>query len=403
MIEKRLSARAVATLKKPGRHRDGSGLCLSIDKNGRKRWTFMFRRQGRTQEIGLGSARTVSLGRARELATECRNELARGTNPLERREAERRARDGRKTFGACADAFLASKESSWRNPKHRAQWRMTLTEYAAPLRAMTIDEVNTEAVLSVLQPLWQAKPETASRLRGRIEAVIDSARVAGHIDERQPNPARWAGHLQLMLPKPAKLTRGHHAAMPYAEVPAFMAGFAGQESISALVLRYLIMTAARTGEVIGAQWNEFDLESKLWIIPAARMKAGREHRVPLSGPAMAIIGKLAAARQGEFVFPGQKRGKPLSNMALEGLLRRMNIESTVHGFRSAFRDWCGDQTHFPREIAEAALSHVLGDKAEQAYRRGDALEKRRKLMDAWASYLAAQPQDNVVLLAKAAG
>ncbi len=350
----------------------------------------MFRRHGRTQEIGLGSARTVGLGRARELAAECRDDLARGMNPLERREAERRARDGRKTFGACADALLASKESSWRNPKHRAQWRMTLTEYAAPLRAMAIDEVDTEAVLSVLQPLWQAKSETASRLRGRIEAVIDSARVAGHIDVRQPNPARWGGQLQLILPKPAKLTRGHHAAMPYAEVPAFMAGLAGQESISALALRFLIMTAARTGEVIGAQWYEFDLESKLWIIPASRMKAGREYRVPLSETALTIAEKLAGARQGEFVFPGQKRAKPLSNMALEALLRRMNVDTTVHGFRSAFRDWAGDKTSFPRELAEAALSHVIGDKSEQAYRRGDALDKRRKLMDAWASYLAAR-------------
>ncbi|MGQ0444953.1 MAG: tyrosine-type recombinase/integrase [Beijerinckiaceae bacterium] len=206
-----------------------------------------------------------------------------------------------------------------------------------------------------------------------------------------------------MLPKPAKLTRGHHAAMPYAVVPAFMARLAGQESISALALQFLTMTATRTSEIIGAQWNEFDFENQLWIIPASRMKAGREHRVPLSDPALEIIEKLAGARQGNFVFPGQKLGKPLSNMALEALLRRMKVEATVHGFRSAFRDWAGDKTSFPRELAEAALSHVIGDKAEQAYRRGDALEKRRKLMDAWASYLAAQPQENVVSLAKAAG
>ncbi len=384
----RLTARSIATAKKPGRLADGANLYLRIDRAGGKRWIFFYRLNGKQREAGLGGANYLGLAKAREIAIGMRELLAQGIDPLDARRADRRATAARVTFGHCADAFLAAKESSWRNAKHRAQWRMTLETYAAPLRSLPVAEVSTQNILRVIQPIWQEKPETASRLRGRIEAVLDSARVAGHIPEREPNPARWSGHLEMLLPPPAKLARGHHAALAYIDLPAFLTRLGGQEGMAALALRFLILTAARTGEALGARWDEIDLDAKVWTVPASRMKAAREHRVPLSKPAIGILEKLNEARSCEFVFFGLKRGRPLSNMALEMLLRRMLVETTVHGFRSAFRDWCGDQTSFPREVAEAALSHVVGDKAEQAYRRGDALEKRRALMDAWAAFCA---------------
>jgi integrase len=267
---------------------------------------------------------------------------------------------------------------------------MTLKEYAAPLRPMKLGDIGTDDVLKVLKPLWQAKPETASRLRGRIERVLDAARVKGL--RQGENPARRRGHLDALLPKPEKLRRGHHKALGYADVPGFSASLRASEGVSALALEFLILTAARTGEVLGATWAEFDLGGKLWSVPAARMKAKREHRVPLTPRALDILRKVEKARNGDLVFPGLRRGKPLSNMALAMTLRRLGLdEVTVHGFRSAFRDWCGNETAFPREVAEAALAHVVGDKAEQAYRRGDALDKRRKLMAAWASFLEPKP------------
>ena len=381
-----MTARAVATATKPGRLADGANLYLRVEKGGSKRWVFFYRLNGAQREAGLGGVNYIGLAKARELASGLRELLAQGIDPLDARRADRLATAARVTFGRCADAFLAAKESSWRNEKHRAQWAMTLQVYAGPLRQLPVAGITTQDVLKVLQPLWQAKPETASRLRGRIEAVLDSARVAGHIPEREPNPARWSGHLEMLLPAPAKLARGHHAALAYIDIPAFMARLGGQDGMAALALKFLILTAARTGEALGAQWDEVDLQAKVWIVPAARMKSGREHRVPLSRPAIKILEKLNEARPCEFVFFGLKRGRPLSNMALEMLLRRMQADVTVHGFRSSFRDWCGDQTAFPREVAEAALAHVTGDKAELAYRRGDALEKRRELMESWATF-----------------
>jgi integrase len=285
-------------------------------------------------------------------------------------------------------ALLAAKAPEWRNAKHRAQWAMTLRTYAAPLWPVPVAEVDTAAVLSALQPVWQAKPETASRLRGRIEAVLDFAKAHGQREGE--NPARWRGHLDKLLPKRGKLTRGHHAAMAYREIPAFMARLRERDAIAALALEFTILTAARTGEALGAQWREVDFEAKVWTVPAPRMKAGREHRVLLSGQAMEILKKLAGAKTGEFIFPGQRLERPLSSMALAMVLRRLKMEGvTTHGFRSAFRDWCGEETSFPREIAEAALAHVTKDKTEAAYRRGDALQKRRALMEAWASYCEA--------------
>jgi integrase len=262
---------------------------------------------------------------------------------------------------------------------------------------MPVDEVDTEAVLAVLRPLWQSRTETASRLRGRIEAVLDGAKAQGL--RQGENPARWRGHLDKLLPKRQKLSRGHFAAMPYPDVPEFIDKLREREATAAMGLEFLILTAARSGEVLGARWSEIDLESKVWTIPAARMKAGREHRVPLSGRAMAILTRLAEAKTGEHIFSGQRPGKPLSPASLTMALRRLQINrATIHGFRSSFRDWAGNETHFPRELAEAALAHVIGDKSEQAYRRSDALEKRRTLMEAWADYCEPKDASNVVAL-----
>ncbi|MGH6847805.1 MAG: tyrosine-type recombinase/integrase [Methylocella sp.] len=392
MVKKinRLSARKVASLTKPGRHADGAGLYLRIDPSGAKRWVFLWERTiaaRRVQrEAGLGSVNAVPLAKAREIAASFRAALADGLNPLDARQKARSAQAGRKTFGQVADSFLAAKAHGWRNAKHRAQWRTTLEIYAAPLWPMPAAEVDTAAVLAVLQRIWQAKPETASRLRGRIEAVLDAARVAGHLGADRQNPARWKGHLEKILPA-KKLSRGHHAAMPYADVPCFVQNLRGQNGTAARALEFLILTAGRTGEVLGTRWREIDLDAKVWTVPAWRMKAGREHRVPLSSHAAAILEKAALHKTGDFVFPGQNLKKHLSNMALEMALRRMKIAgATVHGFRSSFRDWAGDKTNFPREVAEAALAHVAGDATEQAYRRGDALEKRHALMEDWAAF-----------------
>ncbi len=263
---------------------------------------------------------------------------------------------------------------------------MTLTKYAAPLAAMPVAEVDTEAILTVLKPLWLTKPETAARLRGRIEAVLDYARAKGDIPHDRASPARWKGHLEHLLPKRGALTRGHHAALPYPAVPDFIGKLRTTGTVASLATEFLILTAARSAEVRNAMWSEVDTETCIWTVPATRMKSGRSHRVPLSNRAREILAKLAEAKINEFIFPGHRVGKPISDAAFTICLRRVGLgHVTPHGFRSAFRDWCGDATHFPREVAEAALAHVIGDKAEQAYRRGDALSKRRELMAAWSA------------------
>jgi integrase len=370
----KLTARTVAAVSKPGKHSDGGGLYLRIDGDGganRRRWIFRFAWRGRTKEMGLGGYPEVSLADARKARGVAEQSVHAGQDPIEARRKAARTEAGKPTFGQMANALIEAKASEWRNAKHRAQWKMTLEHYAAPLRSRPVDEIDTEAVLAVLQPLWQAKAETGFRLRGRIEAVLDAARAKGHIPRNEANPARWRGHLDKLLPKRAKLTRGRHAAMDYADVPAFIADLREREAMAALALEFLILTAARSAEVYGARWPEIDFAKALWTIPAVRMKAAREHRVPLSGRALAILERLFEAKTDEFVFAGQRAGKPLSGMAMEMILRRMKVEGvTVHGFRSAFRDWAGKETQFARELAEAALAHVIGDKAEQAYRRG---------------------------------
>jgi integrase len=380
----RLNGRAVATLTENGRHADGGGLYLSISPNGGRRWVFLYRWHGKPTEIGLGSARDVTLARARELAKDARGRLAERINPKEVRKPVQGA-----MFGECADRLIAAMRPSWRNGKHAAQWEMTLREYATPLRRLPVHTITTDDILSVLKPLWNEKPETASRLRGRIERVLDSAKAQGlHSGE---NPARWRGHLDQLLPKRQRLTRGNHAAMNYGDIPAFIGDLQSRGATAALELEFTILTAARRGEVLGARWDEFELERAVWTLPAHRMKAGREHRVPLSGRALAIVKAQRQAAEGrEFVFSGHKPGKPLSGEALGMVLWRMKLEHvTVHGFRSAFRDWAAECTNFTNEVCEAALAHTVTNKVEAAYRRGDLFEKRRKLMDAWAAFCSA--------------
>ena len=389
---KRLSARSVASLSAPGRHADGEGLYLLVDSGGAKRWVFLFRWKvagekgpGKLREMGLGGLSAVSLADAREKAVAARQALANGRNPIDERKAAEAARQSATTFGAFADALVEELRPGFRNAKHHAQWSMTLRTYAGPLRDKPLDAIQTVDVLAVLKPIWQSKSETASRLRGRIERVLDAARAQGL--RSGENPARWRGHLDHLLPKRQKLTRGHHAAMPYTDVPDFIADLRRREAVAALALEFCILNASRSGEVLGAKWAEIDQKAKVWTVPPERMKGGREHRVPLSARSLQILEQVEAVRTGDFVFPGQKRGRPLSSMALEMLLRRMAVDVTTHGFRSSFRDWAGEATSFPREIAEAALAHVVGDETERAYRRGDALEKRRKLMEAWAGFI----------------
>ena len=300
------------------------------------------------------------------------------------------------TFGKTADDFLAIHEGGWRNDKHKAQWAMTLTRYCEPIRNMPVDAIDTEAVLSVLKPLWTRAPETASRLRGRTEQILDAAKARGFIARNEANPARWRGHLDKLLPKRAKLMRGHFAAMPYSEVPAFAASLREHPTTAACALEFCILTAARSGEALAARWDEIDFPGKIWTVPPARTKAAREHRVPLTDRALAILEEMKAGRTSDHVFPGRRPGRPLSGMAFEMLLRRIKSPYTAHGFRSSFRDWAGNETTFPREFAEHALAHVIGGKAEQAYRRSDALARRRELMDAWGRHCEGTAGGNVV-------
>lgn len=401
-LTNRLTATAAKALREPGRHADGGGLYLSVDGDGRRRWVLLFTFGGRRREMGIGSADDVSLAEARRAAEAARAMVRAGVDPIEhRRAAERDSRTP--TFGSFCDDFLRDRGGGWRNPKHAAQWRSTLSRvrdddgklldggYCVPLRHKRVDEIGTDDILNVLRPIWNDKPETASRLRGRIEAVLDAAKAAGF--RSGDNPAAWRGHLSLLLPKPKKLTRGHHAAMPFAALPGLMEKLRERQGVASLALQFAILTAARSGEVRGARWNEINESDKLWLAPAARMKAGREHRVPLSEAALDVLRRAAPFRvagdgDDALVFPGSRRGAPLSDMSLSAVLRRLDLDCTVHGFRSSFRDWCGDATSFPREVAEAALAHAVGDKVEAAYRRGDALAKRRGLMDAWGGFLA---------------
>lgn len=381
---------------KPGRHADGNGLYLVIDESGARRWLFLFRWQGKLKEMGLGGLSAVSLADARAKASEARRQLDAGENPIEARRKAKASQEAVQTFGAFVDSLLPTITKSFRNAKHRAQWKSTLDTHAAKLRPMRLDAIETADVLAMLKPIWQTKPETASRLRGRIEHVLAAATAEGL--RTGDNPARWRNHLDKLLPKRGKLTRGHHAAMPYTVLPAFIADLREREAVAARALEFAILCASRSGEVLGARWAEFDLSEKVWTIPAERMKAGKPHRVPLSARALAILTDLKKAEAGEYVFPGAKPKRPLSSHALLMLMRRTAAkEFTPHGFRSSFRDWAGETTNFPRDVVEMALAHTVGDATERAYRRGDALEKRRNLLEAWARFVSTVKADAKII------
>lgn len=395
---KRLTVLGIKGIVKPGRHADGDGLYLDVAKSGSRSWVFLYQRAGKRREMGLGRVDDVPLGHARAKAAEARQILAAGGDPLDvRREAARQVKP--KTFGEAADALLADVEGGWRNEKHRAQWRMTLTKYAGPLRDLPVADIGTDDVLAVLRPMWSRVPETASRTRGRIERVLDYARARGW--RSGENPALWRGHLALMLSKPAKLRRGHHRALPYREIPAFMMRLRAAKGMGARALEFQILTAARSGEVRGATWGEIDLDAALWVVPKERMKANRAHRVPLPLRAVILLSELldmAQVERGEvpssaLLFPGAMPDQPLSDGTLERVLDRLGVAVTPHGFRSSFRDWAGDMTDHPREVIEAALAHLIGNETERAYRRSDAIEKRRALMEAWSRYCSSEGSD----------
>ncbi|QGN54162.1 site-specific integrase [Novosphingobium sp. Gsoil 351] len=377
----RLNPLKVKALDAPGLHADGNGLYLSVSKTGAKSWALVYRWRNKRVELGLGPARAVTLAQARERAQDAASLRAQDIDP---RQHWRRVEQGAPTFGKVALELIESRDEGWKNTKHRQQWRNTLKTYAAPIWERPIDAVAVDDLVAILSPIWRTKPETASRVRGRIEAVLDAAKVRGL--RTGENPAAWRGNLALLMPKPRKGPKKHHDAMAFEDVPAFVARLRKLPGTSSLALELLILTAARTSEILEARWEEFDLDRAIWIVPAERMKAGKEHRVPLSKPAVDLLNSLT--RTGPLVFPGADPERPMSNMAMAMLLRRMKcLGVTVHGFRSSFRDWAGETTTYPREIAEQALAHQVGNEVERAYRRGDALEQRRALMAEWSSFL----------------
>lgn len=394
---KRLTALKVERIKERGYAADGDGLWLQVTPSLSKSWVFRFMLNGRAREMGLGPLRRVSLAEARTKANDCRTQLLAGIDPIEARNAAHAAANVAAsksfTFDQCADAYIAAHRSGWKNSKHVDQWTNTIRTYASPIfGSLPVDQVDTGLVMKCLEAIWTTKAETASRLRGRIESVLDWAKVRGY--RQGENPARWKGHLDHLLPARAKVKKvQHHPTLPYAEIGAFMKTLREQEGIAAKALEFTILTAARTGETIGARWSEIDLSEKVWTVPPERMKAKREHRVPLCERAVTILTELDHLRQGEFVFPGRREGAALSNMAMLQLLDRMGRgDLTTHGFRSTFRDWAAELTAYPREVAEMALAHSIGDKVEAAYRRGDLFEKRRHLMHDWAAYCDRAPE-----------
>jgi integrase len=381
---------------KIGMHCDGGGLYLQCTsgpgRSIRRSWLFRYAIKGRERQMGLGSVDEVSLADARDRAAERRKLRENAIDPIEYRKAAqvREALEAAKsmTFDECRDAYIKAHAPSWRNAKHNQQWRNTLQSYCSAIFGnIPVQAVDVSFVMKVLDPIWSNKPETASRLRGRIEAILDWAKARAL--RSGDNPARWRGHLDHLLPARTKVRRvKHHASLPYSEIYRYLEALTCQKGIAAKALEFLILTASRTGEVLGAHWDEIDLPARVWTIPAGRMKAGREHRVPLSDAAVSILKEMQSVRQNQFVFPGDRRAQ-LSNMALLMVLRRMKrSDITAHGFRATFRTWAAERTNFAREVVEAALAHVVGNKVEAAYQRGDLFDKRRRLMDAWAEFCA---------------
>lgn len=389
----RLNVRKVQTLTKIGRHADGGGLYLSIANDGGRKWVFLYRRHGRLREMGLGSARAVPLAIAREKAAAARLLLAGRIDPL----AHRQSDVASPSFSECVEQFLTSNEAGWRNAKHASQWRNTLAAYAEPtIGRLPVNEIGTNHIMEILDPIWANKTETASRVRGRIENVIDWASARGY--RKGENPARWRGHLDKLLPARSKVQKvEHHSALPYGEVAAFIGELRKREGIAPRAMEFTILTAARTSEVTGARRSEFDLDAKVWTIPGERMKVGREHRVPLSNRAIALLKSVGIHKNDELpvsaiVFAEPPNRVALSSNAMLALLGRLKRRDlTVHGFRSTFRDWAAETTNTPNEVVEMALAHTVKNKAEAAYRRGDLLIKRAVLMEDWAAFCAKPP------------
>jgi integrase len=388
----RLSAKTVASKNHPGLYCDGGGLYLQVAAAGTKTWIFRFRSplSKKLRDMGLGPLHSVGLPEARDRAAAQRTALLGGLDPIEARdqEGQRKALEAAKavTFAQCAASYIESHKAGWRSAKHAEQWTKTLEDYAGPvIGTLPVQDADTSLILKILEPIWAKIPETASRVRGRIENILDWAKARGY--RSGENPARWKGHLNQLLPALSKKHRvTHHKAMPFPEVGAFVSKLRALSTISARCLEFTILTAARTNEAIEAKPEEFDLTNGTWTVPGSRMKAKKEHRVPLSPRAVEIVREMIGHEQ-DYLFPGSRQGKALSNMAMLNLLDRMEVEVTVHGFRSTFRDWAAERTAFPHEVCEMALAHTIPNAAEAAYRRGDLFEKRTALMDAWAVFL----------------
>jgi integrase len=383
----RLTALFVKKHNTPGLFGDGGNLYLQITNANARSWIFRYG----NRYAGLGSAFNVTLEEARDLAYECRKLLREGVDPLEvkrTKQAQARLEAAKAiSFRQCAAAYIEAHRAAWKDRKHLQQWQNTIEQHCGPINDLPVASVDTEGVLAALQPIWTITPETASRLRGRIEAILDWAKVHGY--RTGENPARWRGHLDKLLPRKSKVRKvAHHAAMPYGEIPSFITKLRQRQGVAASALEFCILTAARSGEVLGAHRQEFDLDAAMWTVPAERMKGGKEHRVPLSVPALQIIKAMMAENTGSaFIFPGGNTGEPLTATALHRALRRMGIaDATPHGFRSGFRDWAADCTHTANEVCEAALAHTIENRVEAAYRRSDLFEKRRNLMNAWGRF-----------------
>ncbi|WP_427024866.1 tyrosine-type recombinase/integrase [Aureimonas ureilytica] len=384
MARNKLSERSIKAITKPGLYGDGDGLWLRAFSGGSKSWIFIYRRGSARTEMGLGGygqgTAPVSLALAREKAEVIRQNLARGLDPRPSRNSKKN------TFLDCVEKTIEIKAKTFTNPKHTAQWRSTLNTYATPIHDMEVAKITTDDIVALLEPIWEKIPETADRLRLRIASVLDYAKSHGL--REGDNPAEWRGNLEHRLSSRQKLSRGHHAAVEYKDIPIVMAALRKASGVSARAVEFAALTAARTGEVRGATWDEIDREESVWIIPASRMKARREHRVPLSKRALQILNEMEKIATGPVIFNGEIEGQPVSNVAMAKALRRASKDnSTLHGLRSSFRDWAGDCTAHPREVIETALAHVVANKTEAAYRRSDALEKRRRLMSDWDVYL----------------
>lgn len=388
---KELGALEVSRITKTGLHAVGgvAGLQLQVTQNAAKSWILRIQVGGKRRDMGLGGYPDVTLAQAREKARQAREAAQNGIDPIAaRKEAQRvllASRGAEITFEKAAHAFINAKSPEWKNAKHIGQWEATLTTYAFPtIRKLRVNEITLAHVMTILEPIWTEKTETAKRLRGRLESILDWATVRGY--RTGENPARWKGHLDKLLASPKKVARvKHHAAIPVSDIGAFMVDLKTRDGVSALALEFLALTATRSGEVRGAKWDEIDLTGKVWTIPADRMKAGKEHRVPLSTRALAILNEQPHTDGNEYVF-ASPRGGQLSDMTLTAVMRRMNVDAVPHGFRSTFRDWAAERTNFPREAAEMALAHTIESKVEAAYRRGDLFEKRRLMMEEWAKH-----------------